>query len=94
MNIEVRDKIYGDGTSNVTLVWTPPAAARRLAHYSVKIISETTSKQLLVNTATVNLEDMPYNEQITVSISAVNCFGESVKLNISFTICKEYNNLS
>ena len=88
VNIQVGDKIYGDISSNVTLIWMPPTVTRRLTHYVVKILMSLTTERLLVNTTTIDLEDIPYNEEITVSISAVNGFGESEQLNISFIICK------
>jgi hypothetical protein len=90
MNIVINDKIYGTDSSNVTLNWMPPVVAKRLAHYRVELISsETTSKELIVNTTEVNIKDIPYNQETTVSISAVNdCSGEGMKLNFSFVICK------
>ena len=89
-NIEINDKMYGTDSSNVTLIWMPPVVARRLAYYKIELTSsETTSKQLVVNMTEVNLKDIPYNQETTVSISAVNnCSGEGMKLNFSFVICK------
>ena len=90
MNIEIGDKKYGIDSSNVTLIWTPPVVAKRLAHYRIELMSsEIAAKELIVNTAEVNIEDIPYNQEITVSISAVNeCSGEGMQLNFSFIICK------
>ena len=90
MNIEIVDKVYGIDSSNVTLIWMPPAVAIRLAHYKIELLlSETTSKELIVNTVEVNIKDIPYNQETTVSISAVNDYsGEGMKLNFSFVIRK------
>ena len=89
MNIEIVDKMYGIDSSNVTLIWMPPAVAKRLAHYKILMLSETTSKEIIVNTAEVNIKDILYNQETTVSISAVNdCSGEGMQLNFSFIIRK------
>ena len=92
MNIEINDKIYGIDSSNVTLIWMPPIVAKRLAHYRLELMSsETTSKEFIVNTTEVNIKDIPYNQETTVSISAVNdCSGEGMQLNFSFII-RKYN---
>ena len=92
MNIEINDKLYGIDSSNVTLIWMPPIVAKRLAHYRLELMSsETTSKELIVNTTEVNIKDIPYNQETTVSISAVNdCSGEGMQLNFSFII-RKYN---
>jgi hypothetical protein len=89
-NIEISDRVYGSEYSNVTIIWMPPTVAKRLVHYIVNLTSsETTSKELIVNTTKVNIKDIPYNQETTVSISAVNdCSGEGMKLNLSFVICK------
>ena len=94
MNIEIVDKVYGIDSSNVTLIWMPPVVAIRLAHYKIELmLSETTSKELIVNTVEVNIKDIPYNQETTVSISAVNdCSGEGMQLNFSFII-RKYNNI-
>ena len=79
--------MYGTDSSNVTLNWMPPVDARRLAHYRIELTSS--SKQLVVNMTEINLKDIPYNQETTVSISAVNdCSEEGMKLNFSFVICK------
>ena len=67
-----------------------PVVAKRLAHYRIELISsEITSKELTVNTTKVNIEDIPYNQETIVSISAVNdCSGEGMKQNFSFVVCK------
>ena len=92
MNIEINNKMYGTNSSNVTLIWMPPVVAKRLAHYRIELMSsETTSKELIVNTTEVNIKDTPYNQETTVSISAVNdCSGEGMKQNFSFIICKYF----
>ena len=92
MNIEISDETYGIDSSNVTLSWMPPVVAIRLAHYRIELMSsETTAKELIVNTTEVNIKDIPYNQETTVSISAVNdCSGEGMQLNFSFIICKYF----
>jgi hypothetical protein len=90
MNIEINDTMYGTDSSSVTLIWMPPVVVKRLAYYKIELISsETTSKELIVNTTEVNIKDIPYNQETMVSISAVNdCSGEGMKLNFSFIIRK------
>ena len=99
-NIVIREKVYGDVMSNVTLVWmTPPA--ERVDNYNVKVKllhaeTATYSQEFQVVMATIQLEGLPYNQEITVSVSAKNCFAEGGVGNISFTICKSHvpnNNL-
>ena len=86
MNIEISDRVYGNEYSNLTLIWIPPTVAKRLVHYIVHLISsETAAKELIVNTTEVNINNIPYNQETTVGISAVNdCSGEGMKLNFSF----------
>ena len=88
-NVQIIEKEYGENISNVTLVWTPPVDQGRLAHYNVYLQTQTMMEEFQVNVATINLDGLPYNEEITISITAENCFAESEKLNFTFTICKK-----
>ena len=38
------------------------------------------------NTTAIEVSDIPYNQQITVSIASVNCYSESDKAKFNFTI--------
>ena len=38
------------------------------------------------NTTAIEVYDIPYNQQITVSITSVNCHSESAKAKFNFTI--------
>ena len=38
------------------------------------------------NATTIEVSDIPYNQQVTVSIVSVNCYSESAKAKFNFTI--------
>ena len=73
--------------ANVSLAWNEPEG--RVDNYSIRVsIVGQSLVNFSVTTSNLTLEKIPYNEDITVSISAVNCVAESDKVNISFFISK------
>ena len=38
----------------------------------------------------LTLDEVPYNEDVTITFSAVNCVAESEKVNISFVLSKHF----
>ena len=87
VNIEIIDRAYGETSSNVTLMWLP--TVERLSHYNIYLNMHSVLQEFQVNTAMIILQRIPYNQQITASVSAENCFTESEKSNITFIICEE-----
>ena len=86
-NVIISEKIYGYESSNATLLWTSPAIGK-ITNYNIKLILMDRIHQMYqVNRAMIHA-NVPYNEDITASITAENCFGESGELNFTFTICK------
>ena len=91
-NVHINETVYGENYSNVTLVWTPPVAPGRgrLAHYNVYLKTQIMMKEFQVSMAVITLHDVPYNEEITASITAENCFAESERTNFTFVTCKKF----
>lgn len=43
------------------------------------------------NTTAIEIADIPYNQQIRVSITSVNCYSESSKAKFNFIISETFN---
>ena len=87
----ISDKMYNSSEfGSAALNWNDPAG--RVDSYFIKIsVGSNDSQQFSVAVASLNLNDIPYNENVTVSISAVNCIAESEDINISFVISKHFH---
>ena len=87
----ISDKMYNSSEfGSATLDWNDPAG--RIESYNIKVsVGSNNSQQFSVAVSSLNLNQIPYNENITVSISAVNCIAESEEGNISFVISKHFH---
>lgn len=90
-DVLVNDKMYNSSEfGSATLNWNDPAG--RIDSYNIKIsVGSNDSQQFSVAVASLNLNHIPYNENVTVGISAVNCAAESEEVNISFVISKHFH---
>ena len=79
---------YGSTFANVSLSWNEPAG--RVDSYSIEVSSTGLMLSYSVTESELTLDELPYNEDITTTISAVNCAAESEKGNISFVISKHF----
>ena len=78
--------------ASVTLGWNDPVG--RVDGYAIQIsIGSSLSQQYYYNVAipTLKLARIPYNENATISISAVNCIDKSEEVNVSFIISKHFH---
>ena len=81
------DQHYGSMFVNVTLTWNEPGG--RVDKYNVNVtIGLNNTLNFSVTEPRLTLAKVPYNEDITVTVSTVNCVTESQKVNISFVISK------
>ena len=87
----VTDKMYNSSEfGSATLNWNDSAG--RVDSYNIKIsVGSNNSQQFSVAVPSLNLNQIPYNENVTVGISAVNCVAESEEVNISFVISKYFH---
>jgi hypothetical protein len=88
----ISDKIYNSSEfGSATLNWNDPVG--RVDSYNIKIsVGSNNSQEFSVAVVpSLNLNQIPYNENVTVSISAVNCVAESEEVNISFNISKHFH---
>ena len=88
--VQVSERVYNSSEfASVTLSWNDPAG--RVDSYNIKIsVGSNNSQQFSVTVPSLNLNQIPYNENVTVSISVVNCVAESEEVNISFVIGKDF----
>ena len=73
--------------ANVTLTWDEPGG--RVDKYNVNVLTigqTTLNFSMTESRSRLTLDEIPYNQDITVTVSAVNCVAESEKVNILFVI--------
>lgn len=70
----------------------PAAASERVDNYYVRLILMDRIHQVFQVNGVIIHATVPFNQDITASITAENCFGESRELNFTFTVCKHYYN--
>jgi hypothetical protein len=83
---------YGSMLANVTLTWEEPGG--RVDKYDVNVSTtglSTFNLSFSVTESRLTLNGIPYNEEIMVTISTINCVTESKKVNISFVISKNFD---
>ena len=81
------DQHYGGMFANVTLTWNKPGG--RVDKYNLNVtIGLNSTLNFSVTEPRLTLAEVPYNEDITVTVSTVNCVTESEEVNISFVISK------
>ena len=71
--------------ANVTLTWDEPGGRVDKYNVNVSTIGQSTLNFSLTKSR-LTLDAIPYNQEITVTVSAVNCIAESEEVNISFVI--------
>ena len=82
---------YDSMFANVTLTWNEPGG--RMDKYKVNVLTTELNNTLnfSVTESRLTLDEVPYNEDITATVSAVNCVAESEKISISFVISKHFH---
>ena len=80
----------------MTLNWNDPVG--RIDSYNVRVsVGSSSSQQYYyygVTVLSLKLDQIPYNENITVGISSVNCIDESEEVSDSFVISKHFHNVT
>ena len=67
----------------MTLNWNDPIGRR----VDIKIsIGSSILQQFSVATSSLVVDQIPYNENVTIGVSTLNCVAESEEVNISFII--------
>ena len=85
------EEMYNNsGFASVMLSWDDPIG--RIDNYSVRIsIGSSLSQQFSVVMHSQKLDQIPYNENVTIGISAVNCVAEGEEVSISFIVGKAFS---
>lgn len=85
-NIIVSRKIYNEIDVNFTLSWNSPLSGRVDA-YNISITYEPIQLINYLTTAlSIEVQGIPYDEVVIISIASVNCHSESEKAYFNFTI--------
>ena len=79
---------YGNMFANVTLTWNEQGGRVDKYNVNVSTVGLSSTFNFSIKESRLTLDEVPYNENITVTVSAVNCVTESEKVNISFVISK------
>ena len=74
---------YGCIDSNVSLRWTPSIGSRRIDYYLVTYDGQS---HAVMNGTSDQITAVPYNENFTIQVAAVNCAGSSVPSNFTIAI--------
>ena len=72
------------------LSWDSPQSAERVHMYCVNIsigLNQMTSR-IDTNTPVITLDQLPYNQEITVEIASLNCYSESAGVTFNFLVSK------
>lgn len=88
-NVSVKKTTHNMTASNITLSWNQPTMGR-VDHYKVNVTSYETQSvdiSLMTNTSSAEVEGIPYDQNITIVITSVNCYseneGDTFTINIS-----------
>ena len=85
-NITRVQTIYSTIASNVTLSWNMPTIGR-VDMYHVNVSYEPNiTMNYSTNTPAITVEGIPYNQQVIVSITSVNCYSDSERAYFNITI--------
>lgn len=86
--VHLSEKMYNSSEfASAMLSWNEPVG--QVDSYNVMISFESNDSQWFdIAIPGLKVNQIPYNENITVSITAVNCVSESEEVNISFVISK------
>ena len=104
-DFEIASKEYHKSFSSVTLVWSPASfnqsqdLVRQIDHYQLVVETEALNNTVLATYWINSIETMitvstlPYNSNITLSLTAHNCVGDSQTVTIAYSPSK-YNLIS
>ena len=92
-NLSVTAKQFHANTSSFIIKWKPgigSVANHHTAHYHVEMVvfNETVESVSTTNT-TASFSDAPYNENITILLTANKYYGASPPVRLAFTIGKK-----
>ena len=84
-NINISHKSFDMTSFSVTLRWD--LSVERVFMYHVNTsVGLSLLMEASTNTTSIEVSNIPYNQQITVSIASVNCYSESAKATFNITI--------
>ena len=85
-NITISQKAYDETGVNFTLTWNLSLTGR-VDTYNVNVSYEPNQLiQYSTKVLSVEVQGIPYDEQVFINITSVNCHSESEKANFNFTI--------
>lgn len=79
INVQSAVDEYQDYSSAVLLAWDVPDDNSRVDYYQYQVVNATESGIVTYNTSntSVIISGVPYNKNVTFSVLAANCVGES-----------------
>ena len=89
-NISRTTKYYQSNFSTVEIAWNPPLNLDpQVDYYHYKLIDRLNESVVMdgdTNNTSAILEDIPYNNDLIFSLSAVNCVGRSSPITYNINI--------
>ena len=74
LNLQSVVNEYHDHSSSVLFTWDAPIINSRVDYYQYQVVNETSSN---TSNTSVIISGVPYNKNVTFSVLAGNCVGES-----------------
>ena len=84
-NINISHKSFDRSSFRVTLKWDLSVERVHVYHVNTSI-GLNLLMEASTNATTIEVSNIPYNQQVTVSIVSVNCYSESAKAKFNFAI--------
>lgn len=72
----------------VVITWNPPADSSRVDYYQYTFVNEPNITYNTTNFTNTVLSDIPYNQEISIVLSAINCLGRSSPVIYTFNTGK------
>ena len=93
-NLIIIKKELSTNFSTITFLWDSGAHNEQIDYYNIEMIwlSKTIDSFNTSNTS-ASISEVPYNENITVTLTAHNCIGASPQNVLNFVIGKSHNNI-
>ena len=94
LNLQSMVDKYHSHFSSILFTWNTPSDNSRIDYYQYQLVKEMDSFTYNTTNTSAVLPDIPYNKNVTFSITAVNCVGSSAPLRQTITIGRCHYTLS
>ena len=86
LNLRNAVEEYHSHFSSVLFAWDSPNDNSLVDYYQYQLIKESDTFTYNTTNTSAVLQEIPYNKNVTFSVTAVNCVGSSVPLRQTITI--------